>query len=125
MPIFGESSEAEVTRAILAGFTKDLGEYASTEVIIVGGGPSGLVAARELALNGVKNVVIERNNYIGGGFWIGGYLMNTVTLRSPAQKYLDDPTLVRSIVADGCDKARDLARETMREVREAMGLNYS
>src|SRR2546425_3430168 len=72
MPIFGEASEAEVTRAILAGFTKDLGEYASTEVIIVGGGPSGLVAARELALNGVKNVVIERNNYIGGGFWIGG-----------------------------------------------------
>src|SRR2546427_11058121 len=72
MPIFGESSEAEVTRAILAGFTKDLGEYASTEVIIVGGGPSGLVAARELALNGVKNVVIERNNYIGGGVWIGG-----------------------------------------------------
>jgi len=90
MPIFGESSEAEVTRAILAGFTRDLGEYASTEVIIVGGGPSGLVAARELALNGVKNVVIERNNYIGGGFWIGGYLMNTVTLRAPAQKYLDE-----------------------------------
>ena len=85
MPIFGEASEAEVTRAILAGFTKDLGEYASTEVIIVGGGPSGLVAARELALNGVKNVVIERNNYIGGGFWIGGYLMNTVTLRAPAR----------------------------------------
>src|SRR2546428_14094248 len=72
MPIFGEASEAEVTRAILAGFTKDLGEYASTEVIIVGGGPSGLVAARELALKGVKNVVIERKNYIGGGFWIGG-----------------------------------------------------
>jgi len=90
MPIFGEASEAEVTRAILAGFTKDLGEYASTEVIIVGGGPSGLTAARELALNGVRNVVIERNNYIGGGFWIGGYLMNTVTLRSPAQKYLDE-----------------------------------
>src|SRR5438034_5914557 len=90
MPIFGESSEAEVTRAILAGFTRDLGEYASTEVIIVGGGPSGLVAARELALNGVKNVVIERNNYIGGGFWIGGYLMDTVILRAPAQKYPDD-----------------------------------
>jgi tryptophanyl-tRNA synthetase len=46
-------------------------------------------------------------------------------MRERAQKYLDDPTLVRSIVADGCDKARDLARETMREVREVMGLNYS
>jgi len=90
MPIFGEASEAEVTRAILAGFARDLSEYADTEVIVVGGGPSGLTAARELALNGVKAVVIERNNYIGGGFWIGGYLMNTVTLRSPAQKYLDE-----------------------------------
>ncbi|HEY5539007.1 MAG TPA: sulfide-dependent adenosine diphosphate thiazole synthase [Thermoplasmata archaeon] len=90
MPIFGEASEAEVTRAILAGFTRDLSEYASTEVIIVGGGPSGLTAARELSLNGVRSVVIERNNYVGGGFWIGGYLMNTVTLRSPAQKYLDE-----------------------------------
>ena len=36
--------------------------------------------------------------------------------------YLEDPTLVRNIIADGCDRARDLAGETMREVREAMGL---
>lgn len=42
-----------------------------------------------------------------------------------AQKYLDDPSLVRAIVADGCDKARKLAQETMRDVREVMGLSYS
>ena len=42
-----------------------------------------------------------------------------------AQKYLDDPTLVRNIVADGCERARKLAEETMRDVREAMGLNYT
>lgn len=41
-----------------------------------------------------------------------------------AQQYLDDPTLVRAIVADGCDQARKLAQETMRDVREAMGLGY-
>jgi tryptophanyl-tRNA synthetase len=52
-------------------------------------------------------------------------LAEQVPMRERAQRYLDDPTLVRNIVADGCDKARDLARETMREVREAMGLNYS
>jgi len=46
-------------------------------------------------------------------------------MRERAQKYVDDPTLVRNIVADGCDKARDLARETMREVREVMGLAYT
>jgi tryptophanyl-tRNA synthetase len=42
-----------------------------------------------------------------------------------AQQYLDDPSLVRAIVADGCEKARRLAQETMRDVREAMGLSYS
>ena len=41
-----------------------------------------------------------------------------------AQKYLDDPSVLRSIIADGCDKARKVAQETMREVREAMGLDY-
>jgi len=46
-------------------------------------------------------------------------------MRERAQRYIDDPTLVRNIVADGCEKARKLAVETMREVRDAMGLNYS
>jgi tryptophanyl-tRNA synthetase len=46
-------------------------------------------------------------------------------MRERAQQYLDDPSLVRAIVADGCDKARKLAQETMRDVREAMGLSYS
>ena len=41
-----------------------------------------------------------------------------------AQPYLDDPSLVRSIVADGCERARKLAQDTMRDVREAMGLGY-
>ncbi len=46
-------------------------------------------------------------------------------MRERAQPYLDDPTLVRNIIADGCDKARKLANVTMRDVREAMGLSYS
>ena len=45
--------------------------------------------------------------------------------RQRAQPYLDDPSLLRSIVADGCDRARAAAQETMRDVREAMGLGYS
>ncbi len=46
-------------------------------------------------------------------------------IRERAQVYLDDPTLLRNIVADGCDRARKAAQETMRDVREAMGLAYS
>ena len=41
-----------------------------------------------------------------------------------AQQYLDDPSLLRSIIADGSDKARKVAQETMRDVREAMGLDF-
>ncbi|HEY5993380.1 MAG TPA: tryptophan--tRNA ligase [Gallionellaceae bacterium] len=46
-------------------------------------------------------------------------------IRERAQPYLDDPTLVKNIISDGCEKARRLASETMRDVREAMGLSYS
>jgi len=45
-------------------------------------------------------------------------------IKERAQKYLDDPSLVRAIVADGCERARKLAEETMKDVREAMGLAY-
>jgi len=46
-------------------------------------------------------------------------------MRERAQTYLDDPTLVKNILADGNDKARKLATETMHDVREAMGLSYA
>jgi tryptophanyl-tRNA synthetase len=56
---------------------------------------------------------------------IDSVLAELAPMRERAQKYVDDPTLVRNIVADGCEKARRLAQETMREVREAMGLDYA
>lgn len=56
---------------------------------------------------------------------IDAVLAEQKPMRDRAQLYLDDPTLVRNIISDGCEKARKLAAETMRDVREAMGLNYS
>ena len=56
---------------------------------------------------------------------IDGVLLEQNPMRERAQQYLDDPTLVRNIIADGCEKARKLASETMRDVREVMGLDYS
>jgi len=55
---------------------------------------------------------------------IEAIIRETQPIQERAQKYLDDPTLVRNIVADGCERARKLAEETMRDVREAMGLAY-
>ncbi len=56
---------------------------------------------------------------------IDGILKEQEPMRERAQQYLDDPSLVRAIVADGCDKARKYAQETMRDVREEMGLSYN
>jgi tryptophanyl-tRNA synthetase len=55
---------------------------------------------------------------------VDAVLAELAPIRERAQPYLDDPTLVKNILADGCDKARKLASETMRDVREAMGLTY-
>jgi tryptophanyl-tRNA synthetase len=45
-------------------------------------------------------------------------------MRERARAYAEDPTLVRNIIADGCEKARHLAQQTLRDVKEVMGLNY-
>ena len=45
-------------------------------------------------------------------------------IRERAKEYQEDPETVRGIIADGCEAARDVARETLEEVREAMGLEY-
>ena len=56
---------------------------------------------------------------------IDSVLAELKPMRERAQRYADDPTLVRSIVADGCEKAQKLAEDTMRDVREVMGLRYT
>jgi tryptophanyl-tRNA synthetase len=56
---------------------------------------------------------------------IDAVLAELQPIRERARPYLDDPTLVRNIIADGCEKARKLAQETMREVKQVMGLDYN
>lgn len=101
MAQFSKVSENQITEAIVKQFAEDMLSNLKSEVVVVGAGPSGLVAARELAKSGVKVLVIEANNFLGGGFWIGGYLMNTATFREPAQEVLDEIGVPYKKVADG------------------------
>jgi tryptophanyl-tRNA synthetase len=43
-------------------------------------------------------------------------------MRERAQEYLHDPAQVRTILAEGTEAARDMARDTLDEVRRVMGL---
>ena len=55
---------------------------------------------------------------------IDAVLAELAPIRERAEQYLSNPGLVRSIIEEGSDKARDVARETLQEVRSAIGLNY-
>ncbi|MCM8797715.1 MAG: sulfide-dependent adenosine diphosphate thiazole synthase [Candidatus Omnitrophica bacterium] len=88
--MFSKISEAQISKTIVKEFCRWFEDYLVSEVVIIGAGPSGLMAGRDLAKEGVKVLIIESNNYIGGGFWIGGYFMNSLTFRSPAEKILDE-----------------------------------
>ena len=87
---FSPVGEKDITRAIVGEFARQFEEYVESDCVIIGGGPSGLIAGRNLARAGKKVLIVERNNYLGGGFWIGGYLMNKVTVRHPGERVLDE-----------------------------------
>ncbi|MBI3432923.1 MAG: tryptophan--tRNA ligase [Hydrogenophilales bacterium] len=55
---------------------------------------------------------------------IDAVLAELAPIRERAKYYEDNPDQVRNILADGCEKAQELARDTMRDVREAMGLTF-
>ena len=88
--IFADVSEKEITRTIAQMFNETIWEYSDSDVIVIGAGPAGLMAGRELAKEGVKTLIVEQNNYLGGGYWVGGYMMNPVTVRAPANKIWDE-----------------------------------
>lgn len=128
--IFSAVGEKEVTKAIVETFAKQFKEYVDSDVVIIGAGPSGLVAGMELAKKKVKVFIVERNNYLGGGFWIGGYLMNKLTVRSPGEKVLrelgipyeeytkglfvaDGPHACSKLIAAACDAGVKFANMTI------------
>ena len=99
--IFTDVKEVDITKAIANEFHSVLIDRAESDVIIIGAGPAGLTAGRELSTMGFKVLIIEQNNYLGGGYWLGGYMMNPVTVREPAQKIWDELGIPYKKVANG------------------------
>ncbi|MBN1884126.1 MAG: thiazole biosynthesis protein [Candidatus Krumholzibacteriota bacterium] len=82
-------SEKTITEAIIKRYTEKLLDAVSCDVAIVGAGPSGLVAAADLAKAGVKTVLFERKLSVGGGMWGGGMMMNEIVVQDDGKEILD------------------------------------
>jgi thiazole biosynthesis enzyme len=128
--IFAPSNEVDVTRTIVGEFAEQFQDYISSDAIIVGAGPAGLMCGMRLAADGHKVMIIERNNYLGGGFWLGGYFMNKLTVREPANRVFDEigvpykqakpglhvtdgPHACSRLIAAACDAGVKFANLTM------------
>ncbi len=80
--------EAEMTKAIVKASADKLSKLAENDVIIVGAGPAGLTAARYLAKEGLKTLVIERRLSFGGGIGGGGMQLPALLVQEPADEIL-------------------------------------
>jgi thiamine thiazole synthase len=76
--------EGLVTRAILASYHAKLDRSTKADVVVVGAGPAGLTAARELAEQGRRVTVLEKRLAPGGGVWGGAIAMNEVVVQNDA-----------------------------------------
>ena len=82
--------EKRISELIIQSFFKKLQRSITADVIVVGGGPSGLVASYFLARAGLKTVLVERKGSLGGGIWGGGMMFNTIVLQKNARTLLDE-----------------------------------
>ena len=93
--------EKDITKAILKSTFNMWMDILEVDVVIVGGGPSGLTAGKYLAENGVKVVILERHLSFGGGTWGGGMGFPYITVQEPAHEILKDFNIKLEDVGNG------------------------
>ncbi|OKZ26994.1 MAG: ribose 1,5-bisphosphate isomerase [Bacteroides sp. 43_108] len=76
--------ETEVSRGIISTYFEKLEKNLELDVAIVGGGPSGIVAAYYLAKAGLKVAQFDRKLSPGGGMWGGAMMFNQIVVQQEA-----------------------------------------
>ncbi len=82
--------EIDITRGIIESHVASLQRAVESDVVIVGAGPSGLVAGGYLAEKGYNITILEKRLSPGGGIWGGGMGYKYVIIQHEATKILDD-----------------------------------
>ncbi len=83
-------NERLVSQAILERWCEKFKDCLDLDVAVVGGGPSGMVAAWKLAEQGFKVALFERKLSLGGGMWGGGMTYNFIVVQEAGKGVLDE-----------------------------------
>ena len=76
--------EKNVSHGIISTYFEKLERNLDIDVAIVGGGPSGIVAAYYLAKAGLKVAQFDRKLSPGGGMWGGAMMFNQIVVQQEA-----------------------------------------
>ncbi|MDD7317252.1 MAG: sulfide-dependent adenosine diphosphate thiazole synthase [Prevotella sp.] len=82
--------EAQVSRGIISTYFDKLQRNLELDVAIVGGGPSGIVAAYYLSKAGLKVAQFDRKLSPGGGMWGGAMMFNQVVIQEEAMPIIEE-----------------------------------
>jgi thiamine thiazole synthase len=82
--------DVAISRTILKDYSARFDRALESDVLVAGGGPSGLVAGTLLARKELRVVLLEKRLAPGGGVWGGGMLANTVVVQPEAEHLLKE-----------------------------------
>jgi thiamine thiazole synthase len=118
-----ELNEVIITRAIIDRYFEKLRSTLETDVAIVGGGPSGLIAGYKLAKAGEKAVLFERKLSIGGGVWGGGMMFNEIVVQEAVRPLLDELDIRYNVYEEHylvCDAVETASTLTSKAVKAGL-----